>query len=119
MYPDTRNRVFYPSYVTVSPIQVGVIVETFFALFRQYNWTTIGIIYDTSGLPGYSEVVTTLKTYDSGFGFPVQLSAVAVQSTSQGFSPDSALLATKTFTRGLWRSPVISSLSSANRALLQ
>ncbi|XP_055338445.1 atrial natriuretic peptide receptor 1-like [Paramacrobiotus metropolitanus] len=99
-YPATRDRSAYPSYVTFSSIQVSVLADTMFALLDRYNWTNVGLIYDTSNVPSYYELVGVMQSQNKARRSPLRIGAVEVQlDKDKPFSPKPFLLTLKTYTR--------------------
>jgi hypothetical protein len=82
MYTETRNRLKYPTMISVSPIQASVGAEAVLHLMQQYNWTSISIIYDIGGVAGNNDLIAALKKQSQNQIPPVQFTLLPTGSAA-------------------------------------
>ncbi|OQV11624.1 hypothetical protein BV898_14047 [Hypsibius exemplaris] len=83
-FSNLRDRTLYPTTVALGPVQYETYGVFLGKLFAKYNWTSVALIYDVSGLTPFNRLVTLrIQSYFRGHagGVGVQLHPFAVDVT--------------------------------------
>ncbi|XP_055349780.1 atrial natriuretic peptide receptor 1-like [Paramacrobiotus metropolitanus] len=86
-YLELRSRRHYPTYISVSAMQSGVIAQAVRTFALYYRWHALAALYDTQGLTSYFDAVEFLKWEMQTKTWPLEVLPVPFNSSAANFDP--------------------------------